>query len=601
MQDDGSVSESVVRSNSLSNQTRRIVLALVIGLGTGFGAVGFRYLIDIFKELFFTQGGNILSPSMGQFYLVLIPVLGGLIVGPLTYFFAREAKGHGVPEVMAAVAVRGGKIRPRVVVVKALASAICIGSGGSVGREGPIVQIGSAIGSTIGQALKVSPRRIKAMVACGAAGGIAATFNAPIGGVLFALEIILGEFTGNHLIMVILSSVTAATVARIFMGSAPAFDVPGYPLSDPTELFFYAFLGLLCAVFAVIYIKTLYKSEDIFDSVNFIPEYLKPAVGGLLIGLLAISFPEGTRIFGVGYESIELALTGKLVMGATAALILLKLLATIITLGSGGSGGVFAPGLFMGAMLGGTFGFIANGLFPDIAVNPAAYALVGMGGVFAGSAQAPITAIIMLFEMSNDYGLILPLMVTCIISSVLARTISKDNIYVVKLMRRGLDIEAVRRPDVLKNILVRDVMTSTLEKIPADFKIGDAWKSISGSPHQGFPVVTGKNLLCGIITNNELEQAMNNGLHNQRVDSLTNRQLIVVTEDEPLSVAVRKMDEFQIGRLPVVDPDDNKKLLGLLSRTDIITAYGRGLIIEDSDYKGSFAAADKGKQTTNQM
>jgi len=570
-------------SKKLSHNTGRILLALVIGLGTGLGAVGFRYLINFFKELFFNQGGHLLSPFLGQFFIIMIPVLGGLIVGPLTYFLAREAKGHGVPEVMAAVAVRGGRIRPRVVIVKALASAVCIGSGGSVGREGPIVQIGSAIGSTIGQILKVPTRKLRAMVACGAAGGIAATFNAPIGGVLFSLEIILGEFTGSHLIMVILSSVTAAAIARIFFGDVPAFDVPAYPLNDPMELVFYAILGVLCAAFAVIYIKVLYKSEDIFDSIKFIPEYLKPAIGGLLVGCIGLYYDE---IFGVGYESIELALTGQMVLATTAVLVLLKLLATSITLGSGGSGGVFAPGLFMGAMLGATFGFIINSMFPSIAVNPAAYALVGMGGVFAGSAQAPITAMIMLFEMSNDYGLILPLMVTCIISAVLARSIYRDNIYVVKLLRRGLDIEAARRPDILKNVLVRDVMTSTLETIPGHFTVSGAWKSISGSPHQGFPVISEQNKLCGIITHHELEKAINKGLGERRIDSLTSRQLVVVTPDEPLSVAVKKMDEYDIGRLPVVDPGDNLKLLGLITRTDVITAYARGWTMEEGEYEG---------------
>lgn len=562
----------------LSNNTVRILLAVVIGLGTGLGAVGFRYLINFFKELFFSGGGSILSPFLGQYFVILLPVAGGLIVGPLTYFLAREAKGHGVPEVMAAVAVRGGRIRPRVVLVKAFASAICIGSGGSVGREGPIVQIGSAIGSTIGQFLKVPTRKLKAMVACGAAGGIAATFNAPIGGVLFSLEIILGEFTGSHLIMVILSSVTAATVARVFLGDAPAFNVPAYPLNHPVELVFYAFLGVLCAVFAVTYIKVLYKSEDIFDSVKFIPEYLKPAIGGLLIGCIGLYHYE---IFGVGYEHIESALTGQMVLATTAALVVLKLIATSITLGSGGSGGVFAPGLFMGAMLGATFGYIVNGLFPAIAVTPAAYALVGMGGVFAGSAQAPITAMIMLFEMSNDYALILPLMVTCVISSVLARSIYRDNIYVVKLLRRGLDVEAARRPDVLKNVLTRDVMTINLETIPGHFTAIEAWKSISGSPHQGFPVVNKQNTLCGIITHHELEEAISKGLGEKRIDCLTSRQLVVVTPDEPLSVAARKMDEYNIGRLPVVDPVNNTKLLGLLSRSDVIKAYGWGWTMDD--------------------
>lgn len=571
---------SLFPNAKLSSQVGRIGLALVIGLATGLAAVGFRYLINFFKTSFFTHGGQVLSPFVGNFYIIIIPVLGGLIVGPLTYFLAREAKGHGVPEVMAAVAVRGGRIRPRVVLVKAFASAVCIGSGGSVGRKGPIVQIGSAIGSSIGQLLKVPTHKLRAMVACGAAGGIAATFNAPIGGVLFALEVILGEFTGSHLMMVILSAVTAAVIARIFLGDAPAFNVPAYPLNHPAELVLYVLLGVLCAVFAVVYIRLLYKSEDLFEKITGIPEYLKPAVGGLCVGGIGYFYPH---VFGVGYEQIEKALTGQFLLETAALLVLLKLLATCITLGSGGSGGVFAPGLFMGAMLGAAFGFIVHGLFPSVAAIPAAYALVGMGGVFAGSAHAPITAIIIIFEMSNDYGLILPLMVTCIISSVLARTIYHNNIYVVKLLRRGLDIEAARKPDVLKNVLVRDVMTVRLETLPGDFTVSDAWKSIAGSPHQGFPVVAPKNKLWGIITKHELEEAMEKGLEREKLANLTYPQLVVVTPEEPLSIAVRKMDEYDIGRLPVVDPDDKSKLMGLISRTDVIHAYGRGWLLDDEE------------------
>lgn len=272
------------------------MLAILIGVGTGFGAVGFRWLISFFRSGFF-DGGQQVFQYLGAYYVVLIPALGGLILGPLVYFLAREAQGHGVPEVMAAVTMNGGVIRPRVVIVKTLASALTIGSGGSVGREGPIVQIGSAIGSAIGQFRRVSPQRLKALVACGAAGGIAATFNAPIGGVLFALEVILGEFSGGHLKLVIVSAVTATVIGRVFLGDIPAFTVPAYSLYSPWELVLYVGLGIATGVFAVLYIKTLYKFEDAFEAFKKVPPYIKPVFGGLLVGAIGYFFPQ---IFEIG-------------------------------------------------------------------------------------------------------------------------------------------------------------------------------------------------------------------------------------------------------------------------------------------------------------
>ncbi|MBF7082043.1 chloride channel protein [Desulfallas sp. Bu1-1] len=558
-------------------QLYRVTLAVTTGICTGLAAVAFRKMIALFEAVFFGRGEQWL-PFLGHYYVILLPALGGLVVGPITYFFAREVKGPGVGEVIASVTVRGGYIRPRVVPLKILASAVCIGSGGSAGRVGPIVHIGAAIGSTLGQLFKVPSRKMRALVACGAAGGIAATFNAPIGGVLFALEVILGDFTGNHLVLVIISSVAAAVVGIIFFGASPAFAVPAYPLNHPLELFLYALLGVACGLFSVYYIKVFYKIEDMFNLIKQVPEYLKPALGGLFVGCIGLFAPH---VFGVGFESIEAAIAGKMALETAAALLILKLLATSITIGSGGSGGVFAPGLFMGTMLGATLGYLFHFLFPDVAEIPAAYALVGMGGVIAGSAHAPITAIIMLFEMSNDYHIILPTMIACITSSVVAKTLYPSNVYVVKLIRRGLDVEAARRPDILKNVLVKDVMTAQIETIPAGFACKEAWKLVHGSPHRGFPVINGHGHICGIITRNELEKAIAGGDGNRPVQEIAAHDLVTVTPYEPISVAVKRMNEHDVGRLPVIDPGNEKKVVGLLSRTDIISAYTRGLLQQD--------------------
>ena len=279
-----------------------LFFSLVVGFGAGFGAIFFRWLINNFTTLFFEGGRNLLR-FMGPYYVILVPALGGLIIGPLIYIFARETKGHGVPEVMLAVSTIGGKIRARVALIKALVSSICIGSGGSVGREGPIVQIGSALGSSLGQLFKLSEEKIKILVACGAASGISATFNAPLAGIFFALEVILREYGLRHISSVVLSAVTATIISRHFLGNHPAFIVPTYQLLSIWEIPLYFIFGFIAAFVALLYMKFLYKCEDIFDSWNF-HEYLKPAAGGLIIGLIGVFFPQ---IFGVGYETIELA------------------------------------------------------------------------------------------------------------------------------------------------------------------------------------------------------------------------------------------------------------------------------------------------------
>ena len=412
-----------------------LFFATLIGVGAGFGAIIFRWMITFFENIFFTQGQHTLA-FLGSYYVVIIPTIGGVIVGLIVYFFAREAKGHGVPEVMLAVAIGGSRIRPRVAAIKALVSSICIGSGGSVGREGPIVQISSALGSTIGQLFRLSEDKIRILIACGAAGGIAATFNAPLAGIFFGLEVILREYGTRYFSSVVLSAVTATVISRTFLGSSPAFVTPPYELLSSYDIIFYFVLGLLAAIVGRLFIKVLYKCEDLFDAINM-PSYLKPALGGLLLGLIGLYFPQ---IFGVGYPSIEKTLNGQLGPFLVFGLIGLKIIATSLTLGSGGSGGVFAPSLFIGAMLGSSFGSFLHLLFPGISVSPGAYALVGMAAVFAGAAQAPISAILILFEMTGDYKIMLPLMIACVISTLVVKWISSDSIYTMKLSRRGIDI-----------------------------------------------------------------------------------------------------------------------------------------------------------------
>jgi CIC family chloride channel protein len=558
-----------------------LVTALIVGIGAGLGAVVFRWLIAFFQRVAFDGVGGLLE-GISPLHLMIIPALGGAIYGPMIYKLAREAKGHGVPEVMEAVALRGGRIRPRVAAIKALASGICIGTGGSVGREGPIAQIGSALGSTIGQLLGLSDERVRNLVACGAAGGIAATFNAPIAGALFSLEIILGQFHAVYFGAVVISSVTADVIAQFFEGGVRAFSVPAYTLVSPWELVFYVLLGFVAALASVTFSRSLYLSEDLWDRFHF-PEYFKPVLGGLVLGVLGIltfkldGFP---RIFGVGYSSIDHALFGQLTVRVTLALFFFKLLATITTLGAGGSGGVFAPSLFMGAMMGEAFGQAVHHLFPAITAPSGAYALVGMSAFFAGAAHAPVTAIIILFEMTGDYLLILPLMLATVVSTLIARVISRESIYTVKLSRRGVHLDRGQDIDVMREVSVGEAMTTGVDCVNLDMPLEELASEFATSHHHGFPILDDDGILVGVVSLQDLDMALSEGpIAGKTVaDIATTEGLLVAFPHEPMGVALNRMGARDVSRLPVVEDPLSRRLLGVVRRRDIVRAYNVAVV-----------------------
>ncbi len=554
------------------------VMAVFVGMAGGFGAVGFRYLIDFFQKVSYGSSEDLLGivQSIPWYNKVWIPAVGGLVVGPLVYFFAREAKGHGVPEVMEAVAIKGGLIRKRIVLVKTIASAVSIATGGSVGREGPIVQIGSAIGSTIGQVIKISADRMRILVGCGAAAGIAATFNAPIAGSMFALEIILGEFGVATFSPIIISSVTATAVSRHFLGDTPAFIVPAYELISAWEFPLYIGLGGLCAAVAALFIVMLYRFEDFFDGLKF-PEYLKACLGGLIMGSMGLLFPQ---VLGVGYGAIDMSLTQTLSWWLLLLLIFFKIIATSTTIGSGGSGGIFAPSLFLGAMTGGLFGMIVHQIFPEITASPGAYSIVGMGAVVSATTHGPITAILMLFEMTGDYKIILPLMITCIVSSAFIRQFMAESIYTVKLMRKGINIKAGKEVNMLKSIGVREVMNPKVETVSERLKLGEFTNKVLRSKYNSFPMINEQGELTGVLSINDYrDAAFDDNIKDLVVaKDLATSHVVTVSIDADIYDALEKISADDFSILPVVSSDDSTKLEGILTRRDIISAYNKAVL-----------------------
>ncbi len=552
-----------------------IILAIFIGLLAGFGALGIRVLIHTISDYCFSGNGTLLENIIATpwYIKLLVPALGGLIVGPIIYFFAPEAKGHGVPEVMQAVIKKGGIIRPRVALVKAFASAVTIGTGGSVGREGPIIQIGASLGSTVGQFFNLPTSRLKTLVGCGAAAGIAAAFNAPIAGALFAVEIILMDFTAKQLSPIVIASVMATVVSHSFEGDFAAFAVPHYELKSAYEISFYFLLGGLSGLISWIFIKVLYFFEDFWDEKIKIPAYLKASIGGLLVGAIALLYPES---MGIGYDSISNALLSNSIWHVALVLIFVKILATSLTLGSGGSGGIFAPSLFMGAMLGAFFGYIVNYIFPDITAAPGTYALVAMGGLVAGTTRAPITAIIIVFELTKETSIILPLMIVVTISMILSSKLSRESIYTLRLLQRGIKVKDTADYSILSSILVRDLFDKSYVHIDEKTNFREVVYQIISKKQTSLAVNTIDGNFIGIISIDNIKEFLldSDELKNVLIaGDMADKNIPRVTQNDSLKVVIEKMSKCEYDGLPVLDQENGDKIIGMIWRKDVDDAY----------------------------
>jgi chloride channel protein, CIC family len=554
------------------------LLALFVGAGAGLGAVAFRYLIYFFTWLAtghsqFGQAGYAGSshlPWLGLGFFVVIPVIGGLVYGPLIYKWAREARGHGVPEVMIAVADNGGRIRWQVSVVKALASALCIGSGGSVGREGPIVQIGSALASSVGQWVRMPENRLRIMVACGAAGGISATFNAPITGVFFGVEIILREFAVDALFTVMLSSMVADVVALQFLPDKPFLS--GFPsgivLHNTQNYLLVAGLAVVAALMGLAFKSVLYKVEDVCDALwKGRPEWARPAVGGVTLGMLLLALPQ---MYGVGYPVMYKTAAGGYALWFLVILAFGKILACSLSIGIGGSGGIFAPSLFIGVTSGYAYGDLVHHLFGAAAGQPALYAVVAMGAVFTAAARAPLTSLASVVEMTGDFSLTLPVMLAVAIASTLSRALSYGTIYTTKLLRRGTDIDQAAPWRAVADLKITDIMRPFRPALPVP-PGGTGPAGNGGSPAGDGSAPEPDAAVAGPVTYRHDPQAL--------------------FASESLSQALRQLEVYGRDGLPVLSPD-GQRVEGWVTGASVLRALARQITGSQGDTVRAQAAAD---------
>jgi len=559
--------------------TTMVVVAAVLGVIGGYGAIVFRWLVQLFQGFAIGRGEHVVELLAGHpwWHTALMPVVGALIVGPLVHYGAREAKGHGVPEVIGAVVFKDGVIRPIVAAVKILASAVTIAFGGSVGREGPIIQIGAAMSSAVGQWLRFSPQRLRTMIGCGAAAGIAATFNAPIAGAIFALEIILRDFAIFTFSPIIVASVAATAVSRHYLGDNPAFPVPGFSIGHWVELPAYVALGLVVGLVSVVYVRTLYWSEGRFEALRF-PEPLKTLLGAVPLGLLAVFFPQ---IYGIGYGTMVEALSGEMAWTLMLGLVAVKLVAVNLTLGSGFSGGIFAPALFLGGMLGGAFGGAVHAWVPG---SPGGFVMVGMAAMVAASTRGPITAILILFEMTGEYAIILPLMLACIVATLVAQRILPESIFTLKFALEGRSLTYGRESAILKSWHVGDVMENNPVTVRESETLEAILDRFLSSPESHFYVVDDDGRLKGRISIHDVKDLINarGGLGRVVIAAdLCHPADHVCYRQDDLEEALMLLTHTDEQDLPVLERPGRPVVVGVLHRKALFDVYNQEVLHKD--------------------
>jgi len=578
--------------------TRMLAIATFIGLMAGLLNILFRTVVH-WVEIFFHQGGieffRIEEGGWRLLLLPLIPMSGMVLLIPLSLMFPGEVNGYGLPKFLRKVNLEGGYIRARSIFLKIISTALTIGTGNSVGVEGPIAQIGGAMGSQVGQFFRVSGNRMKVYIAAGAAGGIAGMFNAPIAGIFFAAEIILlGTYEISSFGALVTASAISTVVTRAYFGELSVFVIPKYNVVNHfVELPLYCLLAVIVGIIAVLHTKIFYLIRDKYRILPIHPQ-LKPITGALLVGIIGIGFPQ---VMGDGYEFMEQVLYGDGLVRVMFALIFLKIIATAITLGSGGAGGVFAPALFIGSMIGGTFGTIVHRWLPTMTANSGAYAAVGIGAFLAASTHAPMTAIFLLFEMTGNYRIIVPAMLASIIGTIVATKLNEDSIDTVDFSREGINIHEGREVAIMKSIKVGAAITEDVDFISEEANINQLLEIFSQAKSSFyFPVIDMTGQMTGIVSMSDVKNIIHRDTSersSEYVGNICHRDVITLTPDDTLYTAMQLFDLKGIEEIPVVETEENRWVVGMLKRRNVIAAYNRQVLKKGiSEKVGSIRVAN---------
>ncbi len=574
------------------------LFAGVIGLVAGLAAYALYGLIAVCSNLVFYHRlsaalPNITSNPLGL-WIIVVPVLGGLVVGIMAKYGSSKIRGHGIPEAIEAIIINKSRIAPRVAILKPLSAAVAIGTGGPFGAEGPIIQTGGALGSIFGQLLHMTAAERKVLLGCGAAAGMAATFSTPIAGVIFAIELLLFEFRSRSFIPLVIATTIATTVHVVLIGPGPMFSVGAAHFAIASGLPFYLLLGVLCGLMATVMSRALYWIEDQFEKLPFDPLWW-PAIGALGLGVIGYFVP---RVLGVGYGTLTDILNNQLTLGLLLVILVFKSVALLISLGSGTSGGLLAPMFTGGAALGAVYAILINHLFPGAHLDPSAYALTGMAAVFAAASRATFAFIIFAFEITRNYDAVLPLMLVCVIANAVTQLFLKESIMTEKLARRGLKVHLEYEVDVLRQVEVGEVMDRDTATLDANLPVGDLIARLARhdpalAGHGAYPLLDTGGELVGIITRGDVMRAIENDLDPAMpLLQAGSRNLTVAYADETLHDAAEKMLRRGIGRLPVVEAAAPTRLVGYLGRAPILEARQRRLTEESVVESGWLSRAD---------
>jgi H+/Cl- antiporter ClcA len=586
------------------------LLAAAVGIAAGSVAYILYDLIGLFTNLavYHEWSLHFRSPANSPLglWVIVIPVVGGTIVGFMAKYGSAKIKGHGIPEAMEAVLTSRSRIEAKVAILKPLSAAIAIGTGGPFGAEGPIIQTGGAMGSLVGQIISTTAAERKVLLACGACAGMAATFNTPIAGVILAIELLLFEFRSRSFIPLVIASTLATSMRSVLLGQRSMFTMGNVSFDSFRGLPFYLLLGLVCGIVAIGYTKVLYWVEDQFEKIK-IDDLWHPAIGALGLGIIGYFVP---RVFGVGYDTISDILNNNLTLKLLLLIAVFKSLALLISLGSGTSGGLLAPMFMSSAAMGSVFAIAVNKIFPGAHLSLGAYALVAMAAVFGAASRATFTFIVFAFEITHDYNSILPLMLGCVVADMIALRYLPNSIMTEKLSRRGLEVPREYEVSILKMVKVAEVMTQDVQPIPATMTVGElaersiGRKAVNGkvagersySLAEGLPIVGEDGKLCGILTQSDLLRALEKTPEGEStVLEAGTSQLIVAYPDEAVLNAMHRMFENEIGRLPIVSRDHPKRMVGYFNRSSILSAWAKQIDDEGMREHGWFRVWRNGR------